>query len=115
MQPLGLLRFDIWVVVIEMVGSLIIAVYCAAALATLIRSRERGIRMARLLIADGAISGLGFKLAGTLLKTVLLVSWHQILMFTAIFALRTVLKRLFAWERQRLAQPSPIAADRPGR
>lgn len=110
MQPLGLFRFDVWVVAIEMVGSLIIVGYCAAALATLIRSRGRGIRSARLLIADGVITGLGFKLAGTLLKTILLVSWHQILMFTAIFALRTVLKRLFAWEQRRLKEDaSPLS------
>ena len=115
MQPLALFRFDAWVVIIEMVGSLIIVGYCAAALATLIRSRGRGIRAARLLIADGVISGLGYKLAGTLLKTVLLVSWHQILMFAAIFALRTVLKRLFAWERERLKEDASAASGIPAR
>jgi uncharacterized membrane protein len=112
---LALFRFDVWVVVIEMVGSLIIVGYCAAALATLIRSRGRGICAARLLIADGVITGLGFKLAGTLLKTVLLVSWHQILMFAAILALRTVLKRLFAWEQQHLKADDPTASGIPAR
>ncbi len=100
MPSLPLLRFDIWVVVIELIGSLIIVGYCVAALITLLR--PRGMTSARLLIAQGVLTGLSFKLAGTLLKTMLLVSWNQILLFVAIFALRTALKRLFLWEQGRL-------------
>ncbi|HEY4036334.1 MAG TPA: DUF1622 domain-containing protein [Ktedonobacteraceae bacterium] len=50
----------------------------------------------------GVVTGLSFKLAGTLLKTIQLHTWQQILMFVAIFTLRTVLKRVFTWERERL-------------
>lgn len=85
-------------------GALIIVAYCAAALLTLLRARTAGIVRARLLVAQGVLTGLGFKLAGTLLKTLLLVSWRQILVFAAIFALRTLLKRLFVWEQTRLRQ-----------
>lgn len=106
MPSLRLFRFDIWVLAIEMTGSLIIVGYCAAALVALIRSRDRGIMRARLLVAQGVITGLSFKLAGALLKTILLVSWRQILMFAVIFGLRTVLKRLFVWEQRRLTARS---------
>ncbi len=64
--------------------------------------RFRNIVAARLLVADGAIAGLNFKLARTLLKTIKLHTWQQILMFVAIFVLRIMLKRLFMWERERL-------------
>ncbi|MDQ2885502.1 MAG: DUF1622 domain-containing protein [Chloroflexota bacterium] len=50
------------------------------------------------------IPGLSFKLAGTLLRTIELRTWQQIFMFVAIFALRTLIKRLFTWERVRLQQ-----------
>jgi uncharacterized membrane protein len=100
MTALRGLHLDLWVAAIEMIGALIIAGYCAAAVWALMRSRD--IRAARLRIAQGAITGLSYKLAATLLKTILLLSWRQIAMFAAIFALRTLLKRLFLWEQQRL-------------
>jgi uncharacterized membrane protein len=96
------LHVDVLIVAVEAVGSLIIVGYCAAAVLTL--ARRRGITVARLLVAEGAIAGLSFKLAGALLRTLLLLSWRQILMFAAILALRTVLKRFFVWEQGRLAR-----------
>ncbi len=95
-----LLGAGAWIPVIEVVGALIIAGYAAAALVALLR--REGIDRARLLIADGVIMGLSFKLAATLLKTILLQSWSDILMFAAILAIRTVLKQLFAWEKAEL-------------
>ena len=89
-----------WIPVIEFVGALIIAGYAAAAVVALIRIQN--IDQARRLIAEGVITGLSFKLAATLLKMILLQSWEQILMFTAIFAIRTLLKQLFAWQRREL-------------
>ncbi len=97
---LGWLHLDLWIAAIEAVGALIIAAYCGAAIVT--RARGRGVMAARLLIGQGALTGLGYKLAATLLKTILLLSWQQIAMFAAIFALRTLLKRLFVWEQGRL-------------
>ncbi len=108
MPSLRLLRIDIWAGSIEMGGSLIIVAYVLAAVWTLLRSRTTGITHARLLVAQGVLTGLSFKLAGTLLKTLLLVSWQQILVFAAIFALRTVLKRLFVWEQTHLQQRATI-------
>jgi hypothetical protein len=96
------MHVEVWIVTAEAIGSLIIVRYCVAALLALIR--RRGITAARLLVAEGAITGLGYKLAGTLLRTLLLLSWRQILMFAAIFVLRTILKRVFVWEQGRLAR-----------
>lgn len=92
--------FTLWAFIIEFIGGLIIVGYIIASFVTLIRGGS--ITQARLLAADGAITGLSFKLAGTLLKTIELHTWQQILMFVAIFALRYVLKRLFTWERTQL-------------
>jgi hypothetical protein len=50
------------------------------------------------------IGGLGIMTAATLLRTIGLRTWHQILMFTLILFLRILLKRLFVWEKQRLFQ-----------
>src|SRR2546421_6719196 len=94
--------FDLtaWVVIIEFIGALLIVAYVVAAIISLLR--HGNVAQARLLVADGAITGLSFKLAGTLLKTIELRTWQQILMFSAIFALRTFLKRFFIWEHTRL-------------
>jgi uncharacterized membrane protein len=94
--------FDLtaWVVIIEFIGALLIVAYVVAAIISLLR--HGNIAQARLLVAEGVITGLSFKLAGTLLKTIELRTWQQILMFVAIFVLRTVLKRLFSWERSRV-------------
>lgn len=108
MPALHLLHIDIWASIIEMGGSAIIVAYCLAALLTLLRSRAVGIVSARLLIAQGVLTGLNFKLAGTLLKMLLLISWRQILIFAAIFALRTLLKRLFIWEQTHLRQHATV-------
>jgi uncharacterized membrane protein len=96
----NLLDFALWDVLIEFAGALLIVGYIVASLYTLVRTGS--IVRARLIAADGVITGLSFKLAGTLLKTILIHTWSQILLFIVIFALRTVLKRFFTWERTRL-------------
>ncbi len=98
----NLLNYTLWASLIEFIGALIIVWYIIIALFTLFRTGH--IIEARLIVADGAITGLSFKLAGTLLKTIVIHSWQQILMFAAIFTLRIILKRLFTWERARLQQ-----------
>ena len=52
----------------------------------------------------GSLWGLGLKTAASLLKTLLVHDWDSILAFTAILALRTVLKRLFTWEQQQIEE-----------
>jgi uncharacterized membrane protein len=94
--------FDVtlWAALIEFGGALVIIGYLLAALLTVLHTRD--IQLARLQAATGVVTGLSFKLAGTLLKTIQLHTWQQILMFVAIFTLRTVLKRFFTWEQEQL-------------
>jgi uncharacterized membrane protein len=92
--------FPLWASIIEFVGALLISGYMLAALVMLVRTQN--IIIARLLVADGVLAGLSFKVAGTLLKTNSLHTWQQILMFVAILVLRTILGHLFTWERTRL-------------
>lgn len=99
----NIFNFTLWAMVIEFLGALLIVGYILAALYTLLRTRD--IRQARLLVVDGVIYALSFKVAGSLLKTIELHTWQQILIFVAIFALRTVLKRVFMWERTELTKP----------
>ena len=87
---------------IEFAGALGIAAYCAAAMLSV--AVHRVPRRARLLVIEGSLWGLGLKTAASLLKTLLVHDWDSILAFTAILALRTVLKRLFTWEQRQIGE-----------
>jgi uncharacterized membrane protein len=100
MSITNLFDVTLWAALIEFVGALVIIGYLLAALLTLLYSSD--IQLARLQAATGVVTGLSFKLAGTLLKTIQLHTWQQISMFIAIFTLRAVLKRVFTWEQERL-------------
>lgn len=86
-----LVTFSLWAAMIEFIGALLIITYLLKSLVVLFKTGQ--VTVARLIVADGIITGLSFKLAGTLLKTIELRSWRQIAMFAAIFVLRTALKR----------------------
>jgi uncharacterized membrane protein len=94
------LSFLLWATIIEFLGALLIVFYLLRAIGALLFQRD--VKLARFLVADGAIAGLSFKLAGALLRTIGLHTWQQILMFAVIFALRTALKQVFTWERTRV-------------
>ncbi len=111
MPSSNVLDYVFWASSIEFVGALLIVCYLLAACLALLRGQ--GVMRTRLLVADGAISGLSFKLAGTLLKTIELHTWQQILMFVVIFVLRVVLKRLFVWERGRLQRRGAVSDCQP--
>ena len=85
---------------VEFAGALGVAGHCLAALAVLACRRDIG--RARLLVIEGSLWGLGLKTAASLLKTITVHDWEGILAFASILALRTVLKRVFAWEAGRL-------------
>lgn len=90
---------------IEFLAALVIvgyALYAWVRLGVVPGTVEARIAAARIAVADGAILGLSLKLAATLWKALALHSWAAILAFSTIFALRTILKRTFAWERARL-------------
>lgn len=94
------------IALIEMAGSLLIVGYCIAAAVALLRTRVP--EPARLLVIQGSLWGLSLKTAASLLKTVELQTWAQIGAFFAIFALRTLIKRLFTWEAGRIT-PGPAS------
>lgn len=99
-----LFPFRTFAVLIEVVGSIIILGYVLGALWQLL---GRDVTRARLLIADGVIAGLNFKVAAALLKLAGVLTWNQIGLFVVTLALRTVLKRVFSWERGRLEKDLP--------
>ncbi|MFL5813543.1 MAG: DUF1622 domain-containing protein [Bdellovibrionia bacterium] len=94
--PPDFFHFSGWAAVIEFVGALVIVSAIVRAVFTLRHPFD--VQRARLIVADGAVAGLSFKVAATLLKTVALQSWHQIAMFAVILALRTVIKTEFNWQ-----------------
>jgi hypothetical protein len=100
-----LLDFSWWGLALQLGAAIVISGFIVAALVSL--SLGRGVLRARLLVAEGVIGGLGMMTAATLLRTVGLRSWRQILMFTLILSLRILLKKLFVWEKQRLSAFAP--------
>lgn len=92
--------FQLLALLPEAIGSLVIVAYVVRATVELLRGR--GIDNSRLIVAEGVLLGLSFKVATSLLKTAVLHSWTQIGLFAFVLALRTILKRLFAWEREKI-------------
>lgn len=87
---------------IELLGNLVIAFYVLRALKALCQRASP--EEARLLVAEGAVNGLSFKLAATLLKTLMVHSWLQIQMLAIIVSLRILLKSLFTHQKARLIE-----------
>ena len=97
-----LLNFTWWGLALQLGGAIVITGFVAAALVSL--SLGRGVLRARLLVAEGVIGGLGVMTAATLLRTIGLRTWRQILLFTLVLSLRILLKKLFVWEKRRLLE-----------
>ncbi|MNX54361.1 hypothetical protein D3C86_850870 [compost metagenome] len=85
------------IALIEFGGALMVVAFCTVAVWSVLWEHEP-VR-ARHWVALGAIMGLNFKLAATLLKTLYLVSWSQVGMLAFVIGLRTVLKWTFVRER----------------
>jgi uncharacterized membrane protein len=83
---------------IEILGSLVIIFAVMQAWSF---SIKRQCERARILVAEGAVNGLSFKLGAALLKTLYLHTWTQIGMLFTIVALRTLMKMLFIWQQNR--------------
>ena len=97
-----LLDFSWWGLALQLVSAVVITGFVAAAMVSL--GLGRGVLRARLLVAEGVIGGLGVMTAATLLRTIGLRTWHQILIFTLVLSLRILLKKLFVWEKRRLLE-----------
>ena len=95
-----MLRPAAWIALIEFTGTLVIVGHCAAGLVEALRSRNPA--AVRLLVIEGSLWGLSLKTAASLLKTIEVHSWEQIAAFTAILALRTLVKRVMTWEKAHL-------------
>jgi hypothetical protein len=78
---------------IEIVSSVIIFGYCAAGFAFFISGKD-GFTI-KTLVANGTLLGMNLKLVGALLKTIELQTWNQLAVFVVIFALRTIIKKVF--------------------
>ena len=105
-------------VLIEFGGGLLVVMGCLRGLVRLVAGlgRRTAIVAARLAVADGIVAALGFKTAATLLKTIELRSWDAILMFCAVLALRTLVKRALQGEERRLrAEASAASPDQVAR
>jgi len=96
-----LLDFSWWGLALQLVSAVITG-FVAAAMVSL--GLGRGVLRARLLVAEGVIGGLGVMTAATLLRTIGLRTWRQILLFTLVLSLRILLKKLFVWEKRRLLE-----------
>jgi uncharacterized membrane protein len=107
MWPRDVLPFHAGVVLIDLIGGLLVVGYVAAAVVALVRTGAVG--HARLLVAEGAVLGLSFKTAGTLMKALEVHTWDQIGLFGAVLALRVVLKQLFEWEKGRVGRANTSA------
>ena len=108
-----MLPLDAGIAPIEFAGALLIAGHCIAAVVELARSQDLG--EARLLVIQGSLWGLSLKTAASLLKTIEIHSWKQIAAFTAVLALRTLVKRVMTWEEARLQGPARTQESRPPR
>lgn len=92
---------------IEVVSAVVIAWHILLTLRSILL--RQGSDHARAIIADGVLAGLGFALAGTLLKMLALENASQIRAFAVILTMRTVLKRVFQAERAHaLHRPPPL-------
>lgn len=113
MWPRDALPFHAGVVLIDLIGGLFVVGYALAAAVALLRTGA--VSQARLLVAEGAVLGLSFKTAGTLLKTLEIHTWERIGMFGAVLALRVVLKQVFVWEQGRVERRSTTIPPSAGR
>lgn len=106
-----MLHPDTWIAPIEFAGALLIVGHCIGGLAELARSQD--LAAVRLLVIQGSLWGLSLKTAASLLKTIEIRSWEQIAAFTAILALRTLVKRVMTWEESRLQDARAMRAHSP--
>ena len=99
------LNFATGALLIQLLAVVVIAAHLATALVAVVWTGS--VPLGRLRAADGVIAGLGLLTAATLLKTIELRTWTQIALFAVVLSLRTILKRLFVWERGRILAREP--------
>ncbi|MCX5873050.1 MAG: hypothetical protein NTY51_07420 [Deltaproteobacteria bacterium] len=90
---------------IEILSSAVIFGYCVAGFAVFLQGRDR--LRTQILVANGTLLGMNLKLVGALLKTIELQTWNQLALFVVIFALKTVIKKVFL--RQNLISTKQVS------
>ena len=96
-----LLDFGSWARAIQALAGLVLTGYVAATMAGPVLRGD--VDRARLLVAEGVVESLGLMLPATILRTLVVRSWEQLLSVALVLTLRIVVKRLFVWERSRLS------------
>jgi uncharacterized membrane protein len=81
---------------IEFIGSIALCAFLSRSLLLAIWNQDTP-TLAQRAAADGIILALDFKLAATILKTLLLTGWQQIRLFVVVLVIRTVVKRQMVW------------------
>lgn len=87
--------------IVQVFGSLILAAFVASAWFSL--AIRHNLERARLFVADGVIACLTLMTVATVLRTISIRNWPQVLSLTLVLFLRILLKRLFVWEKSKLA------------
>ncbi len=96
-----LLDFGSWAAAIQALSGAVLAGYVAAAMTGPVLRGD--VDRARLLVAEGVIGALGLMLPATILRTLVLRSWEQLLSLAMVLAMRIVVKRFFVWEKSRFS------------
>ena len=86
---------------LQVFGSLILAAFVASAWFSL--GIKHNLERGRLLVANGVIACLTVMTAATLLRTISIRTWPQVFSLALTLSLRILLKRLFVWEKSKLA------------
>jgi len=84
---------------IEMLGAALLSAFLIWSAVRTWVDRQPSLR-ARAIAAEGIVFTLDFKLAATLLKSLLLAEWRQIGSFAAILVLRMIIKRQMVWQER---------------
>jgi uncharacterized membrane protein len=101
MLPNEIMAVSLGITVIQFVSTLIIVGHVIVALGDLLSfPGSQGWQRARNRVAEGVLLGLSLVVAATLLRTIVVRSFSDLGVFFVVFALRTILKRVFTWEAQ---------------
>jgi uncharacterized membrane protein len=84
---------------IEFIGSIALCTFLTRSLFLAIWNQDTP-TLAQRTAANGIILALDFKLAATILKTLLLTGWQQIGLFVVVLVIRTIVKRQMEWSER---------------
>lgn len=102
MSEIGSLTIEVilWTIhILEGMGYVVIVYSASAAFLAVMKDRsEMSVRKCRLNLAEGLATALEFKLAGEILRTVIVRTPEELILLGAIVALRVVMALMIYWE-----------------